>query len=503
MEAVTPRLTSKSIGCCKKFPGKNAITGLASLEYWLHELAKEICERLDQDELENNRRPKQLVVSYMQAINNNDVSSSRSLNLIIIDEDRIVNDAVDAIKRNTEKFLKTEELLNNPIKFLGLSVGKFELHDLKRNNTIQDMFKKTIDIQTKTDEKKDSDSTVTEETRAESQSDDKREVLVTRKNGTIQDLFKKSAAAAATKEEQSENPSTLENVEDSTIQEPAKPASSEQSFFAKFKITNHTTATEKVQDDSSTFAEPALEESNHEDDDINSFQNEELLEEIAENEQVLSGMRAPSPVASTSKAADYKQTYAEFYRPPSNLDIPKEKCSQCNKMVNVHEMQVHNDEHFAFHLTQEQRVEYQSKLQTATVAVTAPPAKKMKTSKPAATVSTTFSIDKFLVKKDAAQHNESVAGCSSAVEVETERCSECGKNIPITEILEHMDYHAAKKLHEELLRSEMANKRTPASDTKPKTDSTKGSKGKKMTKNNSNKSNNSSGKSIVAFFQNA
>lgn len=511
LEAVTPRMTSKSIGCCKKFPGRNAITGFSTLDHWLHELAKEICERLEQDALENNRRPKQLVVSYMQTINNNDVSSSRSLNLTAIDEDKIVNDALDVLKRNTDKFLKSidnDQILNNPIKFLGLSVGKFEVQDSKRSNTIQGMFKKTIDIQAKIDEQKENDPMVSDGTKSEEHSDDGREKTAAKKCVTLQDMFKKTAESTVTKDDKQEEPPTDDIGNDSLNQEMKKRPNAGQSFFAKFRISKPVAVTEEAEIQPTTSADAATEDSSTENDDVNSFQNDVLLEEMAENEQILSRMRAPSPVPGTSKAADYTQTYAEFYRPPSHLEIPKVKCSQCNKMVNAHEMQVHTDEHFAFQLTQEQRVEYQSQLQTSTATTETPPAaKKLKKSKSSTTISTAFSIDKFLVKKDVPQHSEeSVAGCSNAIDVETEVCSECGKSIPIADILEHMDYHAAKKLHEELLRTEMAVNRTAVSDTKTKGSATsggKGSKNKKKTNNsNSNSNNNNSMKSIATFFQN-
>lgn len=509
LEAVTARLTSKSIGCCKKFPGRNAIVGVATLIHWLHELAKEICERLEQDELENNRRPKQLVVSYMQTINNNDVSSSRSLSLTAFDEEKMVNDALDVLKRNTEKFLKSadnSQTLNNPIKFLGLSVGKFETQDSKRSNTIQEMFKKKIDTQPKSDEDKDSEATLNEETMPKDHTDKNRD---SKKTTTIQDMFKKTSESSVDDDKKREKPS-IEDTEKMVInQESASHSSTEQSsFFAKLKVSKPIAATEEVGNQPSTSAEAELTERYDETNDSNSFQNELLLEEIAENEFEMNQIRASSPVSITSKGPDYTQTYAEYYRPPPNLDIPQVKCSQCNKMVNAHEIQVHTDAHFAFLLSQEQRIEFQSKLQKSTTApATTPAAKKMKTSKSSSTTSSTFSIDKFLMKKDDLQRNENVASCSSAIDVEKEICVECGKNIPIADILEHMDYHAAKKLQEELLRSESTVSRSVVGDTKLKANVStedKGNKIKRKAKNANNKSNdnNNSMKSIAAFFRN-
>lgn len=495
LDAVTPRMTSKSIGCCKKFPGRNAITGVSTLNHWLHELAKEICERLEQDELENNRRPKQLVVSYMQTINNNDVSSSRSIYLTIIDEEKMVNDALDTLKRNTEKFLKSadnSQILNNPIKFLGLSVGKFETQESKRNNTIQDMFKKTIDTQIKS-------ATANEETKSERFGDNVRDIAVAKKSIEIQDMFKNTSEWSVQNEDVRKEPSIDDSEKDAIIQKSAEQSTTEQSFFAKLKILKSNAATELVPNYPSTSSEATLNEPIYENDDVNSFPDEVLLEEIAESEQILNRTRAQSPVANISKAADYMQTYAEFYRPPPTLEIPKLKCSQCNKMVNAHEMQIHTDEHFAFQLIQEQRIDFQSQSQNSITAIETPPAaKKVKISKPLTAISSrTTSIDKFLLKKDATQQNESVAGCSSVIDAEMEICTECGKNIPIEDILEHMDYHAAKKLHDELLKSDMTLNRSAMNNTKTKTDTKTGVKGKKDNKKCSNNN-----KSIASFFQN-
>lgn len=81
-EPVTPRFTSKSIGCCKKFAGKSALLTLSSLTHWLDELGDEIEDRLKTDSLENNRYPTQVVVSFTkQLTNGKDVSCSRSINV--------------------------------------------------------------------------------------------------------------------------------------------------------------------------------------------------------------------------------------------------------------------------------------------------------------------------------------------------------------------------------------------------------------------------------------
>ncbi|KAM7355229.1 DNA polymerase eta [Cochliomyia hominivorax] len=141
LEAVTPRFYSKSIGCCKKFPGRNNITGLKTLQHWLNELADEINERLEKDILENNRRAKQMVVNFIQEVNGEEVSSSRSAPLQSYETDVLVKISLEIIKSNTKQFFRSgsESALNNPIKFLGISVGKFETISNSQNN-IQEMF---------------------------------------------------------------------------------------------------------------------------------------------------------------------------------------------------------------------------------------------------------------------------------------------------------------------------------------------------------------------------
>ncbi|XP_067643242.1 DNA polymerase eta [Eurosta solidaginis] len=141
LEAVTPRFYSKSIGCCKKFPGRNNITGLNTLRHWLGELANEVCDRMEKDMEENNRRAKQMVVSFIQEIDGEEVSSSRSAPLNAYDKETLIKCSLDVLQTHTKQFFKTGSTLalNNPIKFLGISVGKFETIQSGQGK-LQEMF---------------------------------------------------------------------------------------------------------------------------------------------------------------------------------------------------------------------------------------------------------------------------------------------------------------------------------------------------------------------------
>lgn len=482
LELVTPRLVSKSIGCCKKFPGRNAISAITTLNHWLNELANEIIERLEQDEMENSRRPKQMVVSYVQSINNVDISGSRTVNLTSIDLEKVVADGLDVLKKNTDVFLKPGDstVLNNPVKFLGFSVGKFESTDVKKNNTIQNMFQRTIDSQ-------------------------KNDV----KNG------KKESETNADDDEKSENDITeKENVIPELSQ--IKPEDMKKSIFYRYhqmkqqkqaeeeralREAQERAALEQKQEDNENGSEENEENEDNTSDEENTFQNEMLMEELENNGQSTEQPRnsnSPRPSTSTSSKPNYTDTYAEFYK-PSEVQIPKVECTQCGQKVNAYEIQVHMDEHLAFQLTQEERQEFRSTLKRVT-PTPAPAAKKPKTTTNAKskTSSNVPSIQKFLVKPGQ-DDSMAIPSTSTAEDVETEQCTECGRNIPITELFEHMDYHAAKKLHDELMRSDSLANRTNNNTISQNVSSSKTKKSKKT----SSSTGNSAVKNIASFFQNS
>jgi DNA polymerase eta len=48
-DPVESRLIPKSIGCCKRFPGKTALKTRQEIEHWINELAVEVADRLKKD----------------------------------------------------------------------------------------------------------------------------------------------------------------------------------------------------------------------------------------------------------------------------------------------------------------------------------------------------------------------------------------------------------------------------------------------------------------------
>lgn len=134
LEHVTTRLISKSIGCCKNFPGKNALTTAEDVQHWISELASEISERLQNDLEENNRRARQMIVSFTQETKNRDSNSSRTHPLQSYEPAKIAKSAVDVIRRFC---IRADGSYH--ITFLGLSVGNFQ--DLKNSVDISSLFK--------------------------------------------------------------------------------------------------------------------------------------------------------------------------------------------------------------------------------------------------------------------------------------------------------------------------------------------------------------------------
>ncbi|XP_076280998.1 DNA polymerase eta [Lasioglossum baleicum] len=114
-EPVTMRLLTKSIGACKKFPGRQAITSLDVLTHWANELSAEVCERLEKDEEENERRATLLTVCYHYYQNRTTISQSRSCTLNSYKPENMAARCVNIITKSTQC----------PIAYLGISTGKF------------------------------------------------------------------------------------------------------------------------------------------------------------------------------------------------------------------------------------------------------------------------------------------------------------------------------------------------------------------------------------------
>ncbi|KAF7667942.1 hypothetical protein LDENG_00039260 [Lucifuga dentata] len=123
-EAVKPRQLPKSIGCSKNFPGKTSLTTKEQVQYWLHQLALELEERLTKDRDVNGRVAKLLTVGVRQLGDKRPSSFSRCCALARYDATKISSDSFAIIKSlNTAG--NHQEAWSPPLTLLHLSASKF------------------------------------------------------------------------------------------------------------------------------------------------------------------------------------------------------------------------------------------------------------------------------------------------------------------------------------------------------------------------------------------
>lgn len=513
LEAVTPRFYSKSIGCCKKFPGRNNITGLKSLQHWLGELSSEINERLEKDFIENNRKAKQMVVQYIQDIDGQEVASSRSTSLKDYDKESLAKFALELIRSNTKTFLRAESdsALNNAIKFLGISAGKFETVS-NAQNKLQEMFanqaakKRRVSGEEAVQPPKAQPETKpkqTEESKMQSffanylqgaKKEEKKPTSDEAENIPPEDAPKKSFF-----DEYKQKLKAVTQAESGTPVT-STPPELKGSFFAKYLEQQREEKTQESEGDAEDSTElqglaeelDAIEANNSKDFDEDTIEEpvstlegdiyvpeKEVLVEattsksnetsetptlnVSEERQSV----AEQPLTeeelkpSTSKRKfdqlDYKETYAEFAIPEVRSDLlPMVKCDQCGAQIpdDVKYLQTHRDHHFAQELSRqlksEQREERQQCRQKEAPKPTPPKKQKKGAGSGNTTVSQTNSIAKFFSAKPTTKPPPS--------DVPMEQCSECKAYIKSVDMPEHLDYHVARNLQRELNQQDLRSR---------------------------------------------
>uniref|UniRef100_A0A8D8MBT3 DNA polymerase eta n=1 Tax=Cacopsylla melanoneura TaxID=428564 RepID=A0A8D8MBT3_9HEMI len=137
-EPVNARLVAKSIGCCKRFPGKTCLATRQDVVHWIQELADEMCERLEDDLTLNKRRAQLLTVSFAQEVSGKVSSFSRSTSLTNYKLQEVVEGSLQVINK-TNSAPPNADVWSPPLFFLGLSASKFS--PLVSHQSIQQFFK--------------------------------------------------------------------------------------------------------------------------------------------------------------------------------------------------------------------------------------------------------------------------------------------------------------------------------------------------------------------------
>ncbi|KAM8738855.1 DNA polymerase eta [Acanthopagrus schlegelii] len=123
-EAVKPRQLPKSIGCSKNFPGKTSLATKEQVQYWLHQLALELEERLTKDREANGRVAKLLTVGVRQLGDKRPSSFSRCCALVRYEATKLSSDSFAIIKSlNTAG--NHQAAWTPPLTLLHLSASKF------------------------------------------------------------------------------------------------------------------------------------------------------------------------------------------------------------------------------------------------------------------------------------------------------------------------------------------------------------------------------------------
>ncbi|XP_050068688.1 DNA polymerase eta [Anopheles maculipalpis] len=486
LEAVTAKFLSKSIGCCKRFPGKNAITGLATLNHWLNELASEVTERLEKDLEENNRMAKLLTVSYSQQIDNVDVSSTRSIQLVAYEMERIAVDALETIKRNTERFFKPNSTtaLNNPVKFLGLSAGKFESNGSGKGAGIKQMFQsytsnkvsgaKEIPPPVELPQAEASpDEPQLEKAKAE---EPMAECSKKPPKGHIKHLLQHQAslAASSSRERVAKEPDNSNTSEESKESESKPGKGIKQFLLPKSAICKESAPKSERLEEEERDAEDQL---TRVEDEVKAEISEadkkteptlHVAEELVKPEEQLSASALVTEETNEThvKKPDYLETYAEYVYQVPEIETQTLECPQCKKQIPEHEYQSHQDFHFALSLSQQQRDEFRNDLKSKISAKRPSKATSSSSSAGRSNSANTssganLSIERFLSRVSP----ESIRSTNSEMVVKSgsgeddlsdslTKCPDCGKLVPLESQTEHDDYHVAKRLQQELNRLE-------------------------------------------------
>ncbi|XP_058410251.1 DNA polymerase eta isoform X2 [Diceros bicornis minor] len=122
-DPVKPRQIPKTIGCCKNFPAKTALTTPEQVQWWLLQLAQELEERLTKDQNDNDRVATQLVVSLRVQGDRRYSSLRRCCALTHYDAHKMSHDAFAVIRNCNTSGIQTE--WSPPLTMLFLCATKF------------------------------------------------------------------------------------------------------------------------------------------------------------------------------------------------------------------------------------------------------------------------------------------------------------------------------------------------------------------------------------------
>lgn len=441
LEPVTTRLVPKSIGCCKKFPGKNALTTPEDIIHWLSELSGELAERLEKDQEENDRKARQMVVSIVQESDRKDISSSKTIVLHSYDAKKICDDAFEVIRKHA---IKINDKYH--IKLLGISTGNFE--SCKNVREITSYFKAATSSKDNLCDRTDKleDGSVSYSLNEQSDLPEGESTSFANDNlykplrneeqkhdfGKIQEWdceIRKSPSAysANTESDTSIDSKDLEFYDDSfLIKSDIEPnlddmsdADSISNEIVCRRVFDYTVG----KDDKESFFVRYLDD----------FEPEGPVERNFDTSKVLEDSEVD---VESDEPLDDKSNVCDIMAPSTSSAVLSESfetCLECSKTIPKSELIAHLDYHYALKLD---KVENDMCKQNSHITGSNHIPKGSKKRKQ---ISDDNNILMSFIKK---------AGYNTYTE--TEECPECQKLVPKQEFSCHIDYHLAKKVHLEI-----------------------------------------------------
>lgn len=434
LDPVTSKLVAKSVACSKNFPGKNALFKLDNVKHWLDELACDLSERLQRDFEENNRKAKQIVVSFMQELNKQDVTSSRTNPLSSYDAKRIAQIALEVINKYC---MKSDGSYH--VKHLGLSAGNFE--DVKNVRAITSFFK----VQSTS-----MDSTPVEEIIEGSNHVDEMEV-----DEKMNDRL--SIYSATTEEMLDEDVDSYVFLDDSRRIKEQTSTNNNLLVVAGCSSEN----TSKIEEPkASSFFQSYFRS--------NPTQRKTIINEgnILSDEEIIE-QQSSNPLVSDT-----------------------ETCSECGKNVPKNDFTSHLDYHYALKLARSESGSKVERIDKSKMR-SAGGGKRKKNGESSSPPPSNTCLLMFLKKDNVGDELVLADGEENGC---FEICTECNKKVQVDEIVSHMDYHAAKKLHLEINRSSKER-------SSPPPPSTVQQQSRDKSKSNKNKKNIGKINSISSYFR--
>lgn len=350
-----------------------------------------------------------------------------------------------------------------PIKFLGISVGKFEDNsESKKTRKIMDFFSAGPSKESATDgnSKQSNDANKTKVNKKA----DKEFILQKFFQVTDKIKIKEKVVTLVVEETAPEVQPPPEAV--------VTPLDKQESFFARFLNKDQKETEEPVRVTTPVCKVVECGDNSNDTDYSSSTINNEINKSIAlfeEDPQDIVRVSSMRTLLSTRPEDNDSsqdiippakdETIERVQSPKENTDKGRQaitpsldqvetiECSECNKVIPLMAVDTHADYHLALKLREEERQyareEREKKTKTAAKKVTKETKKEsLKESKRDVNEANT-SIASFLVKIDESKP--------------TETCVECGKKVAMDKFPEHLDFHEAQKLSRELNRKPVPN----------------------------------------------